>query len=107
MRKPKFKCSKICVLFLIAATLAGAVALAGVVDVVAAQGPKEELVAELPVRVRVLGRDAPHGGHAVEECALPRELYLGVELGERREPVHLLLVVHLEEGGNIFKDYSR
>ena len=68
--------------------------------------PEEELVAELPVRVGVLGRDAPHGGHAVEEGALPRELYLGVELGEGREPVHLLLVVHLEEVERIFKDHS-
>ena len=48
-------------LSLIAATarLARTVALAGVVNVVAAKGPKEELVTELPIRVGVLGRDAP------------------------------------------------
>ena len=45
----------------------------------AAAVPEEELVAELPVRVGVLRRDAPHGGDAVEECALPGELRRGRE----------------------------
>ena len=52
------------------------------------------------VQVRI-ARFAPHGGDAVEECALPREPDLGVELGQRGEPVHLLLVVHLESVAKI------
>ena len=51
------------------------------------------------VQVRI-ARFAPHGGDAVEECALSREPDLGVELGQRGEPVHLLLVVHLESVAN-------
>ena len=41
------------------------------IDLVARGGLVQQLVAEAPVRVLVLRGDAPHGGDAKEERALP------------------------------------
>ena len=56
------------------------------IDLVARGGLVQQLVAEGPVRMLVLRSDAPHGGNAQEESALPVKANVLVKFCQRGEP---------------------
>ncbi len=68
----------------------------GEVKVVTVSGFYQKAVAQIPIGVGVLRGDAPHGGYAKKKGSLSLESDLLVQLGQRREPLDLFLVVHLE-----------
>ena len=56
------------------------------IDLVARGGLVQQLVAEGPVRMLVLRSDAPHGGNAQEESALPVKANVLVKFCQGGEP---------------------